>query len=194
MAGKTKPFVPMLISFNEEGYQIAQKQAEEKLMVLDEGAVWVNNQFCLEDSPINMRRFHNDMVEHFKDIVLHYNKDKNQLGLSATKLIEVKEIPIMGLLSIKERYEKLSVGSEVTFTGNVPSIQVIKKDFQVWSSQERQNKKIIMGNQMIKAINDLKDSMKLNVYPMDIQRATKGFIRYDIRGQKYILNPEYILA
>jgi len=107
MAGKTKPFVPMLISFNEEGYQIAQKQAEEKLMVLDEGAVWVNNQFCLEDSPINMRRFHNDMVEHFKDIVLHYYKDKNQLGLSATKLIEVKEIPIMGLLSIKERYEKV---------------------------------------------------------------------------------------
>ena len=193
MAGKTKPFVPMLISFNEDAYLTAQKEAEEKLKVLDEGAVWVNNQFDLKDSPINMKKFHNDMVEHFKDIVLHYYKDKNQLGLSALKLIEVKEIPITELLNIKLRYEKLSVGSEVTFKGNVPTIQVVKNDFQVWSTRESQNKKIILGNQMIKSINDLTTSLGVKVYPMDIQRATSGFIRFSIMKGKYIINPESIL-
>ena len=35
---------------------------------------------------IFMRKFHRNMVEHFKDIILHYYKDKNQLGLLALLL------------------------------------------------------------------------------------------------------------
>ena len=137
MAGKKKPFVPMLISFDKEGFERAEREAKQKLEVLDEGSVWVNNQFDIVGSPNNLRKFHLYMVGHFFDIVLQFYKDKNQLGLSAQKLIEVKEIPILELHNIQDRYERLSVGSGVKFEKNVPLVYVNKADFQIWSTSEK---------------------------------------------------------
>ncbi len=141
-----------------------------------------------------MRKFHRNMVEHFKDIILHYYKDKNQLGLSAKKLIEAKEIDILKLFNIQQRYEKLSIGSEITFVDNVPTIIVKKENFQTWSTSERQNQRIVLGNQMIKSIKDLTTSLNIKVYPFDIQRATSGFIQFDHIGNEYQLNKEIIFA
>tara|TARA_B100001093_G_C26707956_1_gene962120 strand:+ start:327 stop:908 length:582 start_codon:yes stop_codon:yes gene_type:complete len=193
MAGKKK-FTPMLIHFDKAGFERAEEQAKEKLEVLDEAAVWVNKQFDLKDSKVNMRKLHCDMVGHFKDIVLHFFRDKNQLGLSAMKLIEVKEIPLLELLNIQTKYEKLSAGSEVAFDGNVPTVQVLKKDFQTWSTSERQNQKIVLGNQMIKSIKDLKASLDIQCYPREITLATKGFINYNIYTNEYFISKEQILS
>ena len=68
-----------------------------------------------------------------------------------------------------------------------------KEDFQIWSTSEKQNQKIIFGNQMIKAINDLKDSLNVKVYPADISRATSDFITFDIRTNEYGVSKEYVL-
>ena len=46
---------------------------------------------------------------------------------------------------------------------------------------------------MIKAINDLKDSLNVKVYPADISRATSGFITFDIRTNEYGVSKEYVL-
>jgi len=192
MAGKKK-FVPMLISFDERGLENAEKEAKEKLAVLDQGSVWVHNNLELGENKINYKRFHNNMVEHFLDLVSLVFKDVNQLGLSARKLIEAKEIPVLELLNIQTRYDKLSIGSEVTFNGNVPTVQVLKENFQTWSTSEKQNKKIVFGNQMIKAINDLTDSLNVKVYPLDIQRATSGFITFDRYRNAYGISKQHIL-
>lgn len=41
------------------------------------------------------------MVEYFKEVVLSYYKDVNQLGLSASKLIEAKKILLTQLEQIR---------------------------------------------------------------------------------------------
>jgi len=192
MAGKKK-FTPMLISFDKPGFERAEKEANEKLEILDEASVWVNKQFDRIGEDINMRKLHSDMVGHFKDIVLKVYEPVNQLGLSARKLIEAKEIPVLELLNIQSKYEKLSVGSGIKFDKNTPMIIVNKKDFQIWSTSEKQNQKIVFGNQMIKAIKDLTDSLSVKVFPMDIQRATSGFITFDIRENEYKVSSEYVL-
>ena len=191
MAGRKKPFVPMLISFDKVGLQRAERDAEQKLKILDEGSVWVNNQFDRIGEEINFRKFHADMVGHFKDIVLKVFAPVNQLGLSANKLIEAKEIPISELLDIQIKYESLDV--QVKFDKNIPMTVVSPKDYQIFTTSEKQNQKIVFGNQMIKAINDLTDNLNIKVYPLDIQRATSGFITFDVRDNKYRVSKEFVL-
>ena len=45
MAGKNKPFRPLLVSYNKEEHNRVEKLIEEKLMLLDEASVWINNVF-----------------------------------------------------------------------------------------------------------------------------------------------------
>ena len=82
---------------------------------------------------------------------------------------------------------------QVKFDKNIPMTMVTQKDFQIFTTSEKQNQKIIFGNQMIKAINDLTNSLNVKVYPLDIQRATSGFITFDIRDNEYKVSSQYVL-
>ena len=113
-----KKFVPMLISFDERGFQQAEKEAKEKLQKLDEGSVWVHRVLDLEENKINLKRFHLNMMEYFKDAVLAKYKEVNLMGLSAGKLIEAKEIPVHQLQkiqsSMKEYNQKVKCPLTIT--------------------------------------------------------------------------------
>jgi len=81
------------------------------------------------------------MVGYFKDLILDVFKDVNQLGMSADKLMDAKEIPVRELAKIQSDYEKLRIKSQVTFEGNTPLIELKRSDFELWTKTERQNKK-----------------------------------------------------
>ena len=85
----SKNFKPIMISFYEDDYKEAEEKAKSKLELLDKASVWIHNQLD-SNIKINMRKLSVDMVTHFEDLVLDFYKDQNQLGLSAKKLIEVK--------------------------------------------------------------------------------------------------------
>jgi|TARA_A100001015_G_scaffold34720_1_gene38442 hypothetical protein len=194
MAGKNKPFRPLLVSYNKEEHKRIEKLIEEKLMLLDEASVWINNVFDRDDEKINMKKLHTNMVEHFYEIVLHVFSKVNQLGLSAEKLVEVKEIPISELVTIQEKYDKIKLQQPIKFVDNEPMIKLQKSDFETYTTNEIQNKRVIYGNQFIKAVNDLQNSLGIKVYPMPIAQATSRFITYDLRENKYMLNREVIFS
>ena len=141
-----------------------------------------------------MKRLHLNMVEYFKDAVLTRYKDVNQLGLSASKLIEAKEIPIRELVVIQEDYERVSINSDITFTDNTPCIEVNRESFEMWTRNEEQNKKVIYGNQFIKSVNDLTNSLGVHVYPAQVINATSGFIQYNLAENKYTLDRARIFS
>lgn len=194
MAGKKKPFRPLLVFYNKEEHNRVEKLIEDKLMLLDEASVWINNVFDREAEEVNMKKLHTNMTEHFKEIVLHVYSKINQLGLSAEKLIEVKEIPVGELYAIQEKYEKINLQQQIKFVDNAPMIRLQKSDFETYTTNEIQNKRVIYGNQFIKAVNDLQNSLGITVYPMPISQATSRFITYDLRENKYMLNREVIFA
>ena len=185
----TNRFKPIMVSFNEEAYNNAQEQAKAKLELLDKASVWVHNNLDI-DKNVNLKRLHLNMVEYFKDAILVVFKDVNQLGLSASKLIEAKEIPIKELWDIQEEYNKNKL--EVTFEKNVPKVEVQRKDFEVWTTSERQNKRLLAGNKFISNIAGLQEYV--HIYPKDIMQGTSGFVRYDIRNHKYYVNPEFVFS
>ena len=185
----TNKFKPIMVSFDEDSYNNAQEQAKAKLELLDKASVWVHNNLDIEKN-VNLKRLHLNMVEYFKDAILVVFKDVNQLGLSASKLIEAKEILIKELWEIQEEYNKNKV--EVTFEKNVPKVEVKRKDFEVWTTSERQNKRRLAGNKFISNIAGLQEYV--HIYPKDIMQGTSGFVKYDMRKMKYYVNPEYIFG
>tara|TARA_B100001057_G_C22664693_1_gene877355 strand:+ start:160 stop:732 length:573 start_codon:yes stop_codon:yes gene_type:complete len=187
--GTKKAFKPLLVWYNENAHIGAENQAKVKLNLLDEASVWIHNQIELDDSKINMKRLHLNMVEYFKDVVLNHFKDVNQLGLSAGKLIEAKEIPIKQLVDIQKAYEQ--VAGDVTFPDNIPCIEVLKSDYEMWTRTEQQNQKVIYGNQFIKSVRDL-ERLNVKVYPANIAQATSGFIKYDLHKNEYHIDRQEI--
>ena len=188
-----KGFKPLLVSYDEREHMKAEGLAQKKLRLLDDASVWIHNTLDLDDAKINPKRLHLNMVECFKDLILHHFKDVNQLGLSASKLIEAKEIPLHHLAEIQKEYESVELKADITFPDNIPTIVILKKDFEVWTLNEKQNQKVILSNQLIKSLKDL-ENIGVKIYPANIMQATSGFISYDMASNKYMINRQSVFS
>jgi hypothetical protein len=183
-------FKPLMVSFDEDSFKVADKQAQEKLQLLDDASVWVHNAIPIEKK-INLKRLHLNMLEYFRDAILVIYKDVNQLGLSADKLIEAKEINVSELIEIQKQYESIPI-TVVVNKDNLPTVEVKRKDYETWTTSESQNKRLLAGS---KLISNLKDVEKYaQVYPRDINKATSGFINYNLQKQTYFVSPEFVFS
>lgn len=178
-----------MVAFDEKAYDKAQQEATDKLQLLDSASVWIHNQIPIERK-INLKRLHLNMLEYFRDAIVEVFKDVNQLGLSADKLIEAKEIPIAELMDIQKQYEAIKVTVEVK--QNLPTVEVKRKDYETWTTSEKQNRKIVAGNLFIKSIKDLEDYC--HVYPFHIQNATSNFIQFDAHDNKWKVNTREVFS
>lgn len=181
-----KYFKPIMISFSEKEYKAKQKEAEDKLMLLDDASVWIAN--TIDASKCDMRKLSNNMTGYFKDLVLETFMNQNTLGLSADKLIEAKEINIGVLYDIQKRYDLIS--SKIEFEKNVPSIKVKRKDFETWTTSEKQNKKLVTANKLISALIDM--DKEHSVAKMFVNRMTNGYVMFDMYDNGYKVNPEVL--
>ena len=182
----SKKFKPLMVSFNERAFEEAKVLGEKKLALLKKGIDWISPHMSVK--PLGVKKIHQNMVGAFKEAILIVYMEQNQLGLSADKLIEVKEIPIHEFHTIQEEYEKLKV--EVTFKNHKPTIELSRRDFETWTTNEKQNKRVIAGNKFISDIKELQEYC--HVYPRHIITATSGFINYDLGKSRYLLNPEIV--
>lgn len=180
-------FKPQLVSFNKEAFEIKEQLINDKLSLLDKASVWINKTIPLQNK-LNLKRLHLNMVECFKDVVAITYKDVNQLDLSPMKLIEVKDIKIAELKAIQREYDSIEL--EVQFKDNTPVIKLDRKEFELWTTSEKQNQILMAGKDVISAIENIEDVVK--IYPFDIMRGTSHFIQYDIRSKKFEVSKQYL--
>ena len=181
-------FKPIMISFDKEGYENMQLKAKQKLEILDEASVWISNTLSIEDK-IDMKKLHFNMLEYFKDAILVMFSEQNTLGLSADKLIEAKEFKVNELIEIQKRYEVNDM--KVAFSNkHLPSCKVERKMFEKYTKSERQNKKLIAGNRLITALNELEKITP--IAKMFCQRLTNGYVLFDMSSNNYFVNPEVL--
>lgn len=181
-------FKPIMISFNEDAYNTMQRKADQKLEILHEASAWVQKTLNPEKR-INLKRLHLNMYEFFKDAVLALFSEQNTLGLSADKLIEAKEYRISELIEIQNRYEANDM--PVTFSKNyLPSCKVERKTFETYTKNEKQNKRLVIGNKVIMALKELEKIQPLA--KMFCSRLTNGYILYDLHTGKYQVNNEVL--
>ena len=179
-------FKPMLVSFDDKSFKEAQEKAQNKHLLRVEATEWIEG--VLDVSNIDVQKLHEDMTQYFKELVSEAYKDVNQLELSASKLIEAKEIKIHELREIQSKYEAINL--PLTMVDEIPSFSVDKKEYEVWTRSENMNNKLTKGNAFIFALNQL--SGDINVSLRFITNATSGVIRYDLFKNEYLVSPEYI--
>ena len=121
-------------------FTFAQEKATEKLELLDQASVWINNTIEIEKK-INLKRLHLNMLEYFRDAILVVYKDVNQLGLSADKLIEAKEINVPELVQIQKQYDALEVSDEMKYVFN----HLYSLDFEQKTWDKRLNLQKLKG-------------------------------------------------
>mgnify|MGYP001417200625 CR=1 FL=1 len=181
-----KGFKPILISFDKELYELELKKAEEKLKLLDSASVWICN--VLDIDKLNLRKLHNNLVGYFKDLLLEKFSKQNTFGLSADKLIEMKEIKINELLELQQKY--LSNNAKLKVDNNTANILVVRKDYELYTKSDRQNT-ILMSYREFLLVLDKLQSNGVKVYKNYVCMATGNFVQIDYRG-RYKINKDYL--
>ena len=179
-------FKPILVSFDNKSFKEPQGKAQDKHLLRIEATNWIEDVLSIED--IDIQKLHEDMIEYFKELVSEAYQEVNQLELSASKLIEAKEIRMYELREIKSKYEAIDL--PLTMVDEIPTFSVDKKEYEVWTRSENMNNKLTKGNAFIFALNQL--SGDINVSHRFITNATSGVIRYDLFKNEYLVSPEYI--
>tara|TARA_A100001011_G_scaffold399992_1_gene511566 strand:+ start:3971 stop:4411 length:441 start_codon:yes stop_codon:yes gene_type:complete len=128
------------------------------------------------------------LMAYFKDLVLETFIKQNTLGLSADKLIEAKEINIE-VLEIRQRvYDAMNI--PVSFKNGEAYIKVDRKDYETWTTSQKQNERLLVGNKFIAALSDMD-----KIHPtakMFATRLTNGYVNYDMYNNGFKVNPEML--
>ena len=187
-------YKPMLISFDEEGYNYESKKAEEKLEILEKAIDWINN------SPVNLSGnltevIVNSMDESFCQFytqkIWEMNKDKIQLDISKDKLLDLLGIDLTELKLLEDQYKSIETnplefyplnddGKYIEFSFRFP---VNRKAYERYTSSAEENQKLKDYRTFIEALDKL--SNHCHIYAQQIQIATSNFVRYDIRKGRY---------
>ena len=175
-----------MISFAKKEYEEEQEKATQKLELLDEASVWIHN--AIDPKKVDMKKLHNNMVSYFKDLVLETFFKQNTLGLSANELIRAKEINYFSLVDIQSAYQDIKM--KVDFKNNEAFIKVDRKEFETWTTSEKQNKLLLVGNKFISALDEMD-----KVHPiakMFTNRLTNGYVNFDMYKNGFRVNPEVL--
>ena len=179
---KKDKFVPMKISFNEKGYTLEVKRAEEKITLLEQAYNWCVDH--IDVSKIDRHEFIKDMVVEFTNQVEQQKSDIVNTKLSIDKLMFLLDINIAELNMLKDKFDRIDIVVEVV--NSDWKIEVKKESFITYTKTKEENEKLITGNNFIKAIDMLSKYRK--VYPQQMILGTSNFIQYDMTNQKYVVN------
>ena len=178
---------PVLVYFDAEGYQNAEKSSKEKESLFSEALEWMSANSMNLIPPLSdndLIEIHNSMTGFFTDFIYGTNKDKIMLDISKEKLLGLLDIDISKLAYIEGNY----IGYEIEPQFNRGSITfpIDRKPFERYTKSAEENRKLRHYKAFIEALEDL--SEHCHVYPFEIQKGTSGLVRFDRRLNKYFPN------
>ena len=179
---KKKPFVKMKVWEDKTTFNKAVKESENKINVVKEALDWCSKH--IDSDKIDRKKFLMDMVGEFNRQVELQKGNIVKTKLAVEKLHFLLDIHITELHSIQSQYERLSANIYVENDDFVSSVSL--EDFTRYTSTEEENQRLIIANNFIDAIDKVKKYSKC--YPVDLQRGTSEFVKFDFRENKYIPN------
>ena len=175
-------YKPMLVRFDEEGYNLELKQAQEKIQVYKEALVFAQQNIIVED----YKNFGDGFSEYFKHVIYESNKGKIELDINVTKLLDLLDIDISLLVKLERMYDSNSSVLSFDEPLSIPTPLVDRKKHEVYTTSAEQNEALRDGRRFIDAIQQV--SKHTTVFPFNMQSGTGNFIAYDVRRQEYFVN------
>jgi len=178
---------PVLINIDNEGVKMAKRRSNEKLALFNKAIDWIESkgiEIRLSQGSTGVK-LHDSFVRYFSEAFYEFNKDKNLLGLSAEKLMELKEINLSELAQIESKYKSYELVAEFNSDGQI-SFTVNLKVYERYTTSSEENAKLRDYKKFIDAINVI--SKHTHIYPYQMVLATSGEIKYDLAKQEYYPN------
>lgn len=175
-------YKPMLIRFDEEGYNLELKQAHDKIEAFKKALVFAQQYIIVSD----YERFSESFTEYFKNSIHESNRGKIQLDINVSKLLDLLDIDISPLVHLERLYDSNSSVLSFDKPLTIPTPLVERKKHEVYTTSAEQNEALRDGRRFIDAIQYL--AKHTTVYPYNFQSGTNNFIGYDIRRQEYFVN------
>ena len=176
---KKDKFVKMKIHFDDVSYNEALIEAKRKLNVITEAFEWCSNH--IDNSKMNKNEFVFDMTKEFSRCLQEQKGDAVKIEISVEKLMFLLDIEISKLGALKSEFNSMKL--ELKVVDDLFSCEVIKEQFQSYTTSQEQNDKLIAGNNLVKALEMVSKYTK--VYPLNVQQATSGFLQFQLSKNSY---------
>lgn len=172
-------YKPMLVSFDERGYNEAISKGEQKTQIFKDALKWCNQYV----EGLYLKGFAKSFTQEFTERYYEANKDKIQLDIKIDKLLELVGINIFELRDLEDKFNNHPSKFEVDETGFGCNVE--RRPYEQWTNSSEENEKLRIGRKLIEAIESCNPHTK--IYPVTIQQATSDFIGYDIRKGQYFV-------
>jgi hypothetical protein len=179
---KKDKFVPMKIYFDYNSFELAERQAEEKINILEKAYNWCREH--IDISKLDKHEFVKDIVVEFINQLEIQKSGIVNTKLSTDKLMFLLDINIVELKELKNKFERIK--GIVNIVNSEWRIEVFKDNYTRYTKNQEENDKLICGNNLIKALEMVGKYKK--VYPHNISMGTSQFVQFDMRQNKYEVN------
>lgn len=187
---ENQDFKPIKLSFNEQGYQRACKDAKDKLMALDKMLVWCANQGVFIKTKGLMKEFYSNPVGTFKAKWFELNSKKIELNVNVDKLLELCEVDIRQLQNliaeVKQYRAEIGIEDDKKTKLFKYCSLVNKDDYTVYTKSKSENERVNKLKRFLKCLDDVGSFTK--VYPANISQGLSNAVIYDFRYGKFVIN------
>ena len=183
-------FKPILLSFDNNGYNRACKEAEDKLLALDKCLVLCANNGVYIKSKDLMSSFLSNPVQTFKDEWYRINSKKIELNVNVEKLLELCEVEIRDLGVLREGVRRYNADIGIANDRKTKLFKYVakvdKESYSHYTKSESENVRVMKLKKFLNALNDVSEFTQ--VYPANIQQGLNNIIHYDISQREYVIN------
>jgi len=175
-------FKKKAININEEGLRNAEKVAEAKITLLQSAMKEAKKHVTIDD----LKAFSEDFIAYTAKKVLDKNKGLKELNLTSDKVLNLLEINLNKLYEIQVEFEENKTKVYFDKDGS-PFTKVDKNQFISWTKNEEENERLEAFQYLILSVEEIQKYT--HVYKGEIATLTSNAVRFDLRLNKWIINP-----
>ena len=177
-------FKKKVITISNEGLKQAENVAEAKITLLQKAIDEAKKHFTVDD----LKAFSEDFISYTTKKIIDKNKSLKSLNLSPDKVLSLLDIDLNKLYNIQVEFEENKTQLLFDKEGS-PYTRVDKEQFIQYTKSEEENERLQAIKNLISSVEDLQQYY--HVYKGDLQRVTSNAVRWDMRTNQWVINPQY---
>ena len=177
-------FKKKVITINNEGLKQAEKVAEAKITLLQKAIDEAKKHVTVDD----LKAFSEDFIFYTTKKIIDKNKSLKELNLSPDKVLSLLDIDLNKLYNIQVEFEENKTQLLFDKEGS-PFTRVDKEQFIQYTKSEQENERLQAIQNLLASIEYLQQYY--HVYKGDLQRVTSNAVRWDMRTNQWVINPQY---
>ena len=176
-----KGFKPLLVEFQEEQFNLDKANKANKVECLLSIKDWILK--YIGDVDLDLKKLTNDFVGYFLDIVAKRFVKENTLGLSASKLVELKGYPMYEFQALVKKYSENTASIDIT--KDKATYKMKRKDYETYTKTDRENTLLCLYKEWILLDKKTRD-IGLNPQLIALQSASAGLVNVAFNGKHHI--------